>query len=1071
MRSKLKLKLKNNLLLGLLISGALYGCNGSGANNNATQQTANQGAVTIVPLPGRASLSYLKDSSTANNKVLNSISLQVSAGTDITAANSAVTTAKNIATAIGFGSEFLGPLSIFTSFAAFLSPLLSPSPNYQGEINVINKQISDIYSQLDQIKNTAATQEAQIQQVKYFVTELTDLTANSTLYKIQSDLASIATGYISGTNQATGLPTTQINGNSIYPNFIENSYQSACATTESNVQNGIESNSDMVSCIQTYAQSNAITSVAGNTSYVDNMLHDIYQNIPDLTGYSYGPDANNPEVWIFVKITSGTNISSYLGQLKLQLQQEIAGIQDGSKTGITVSQAITAYNNSIVFMYNQIASGLLQSYTVASSANLLNFYNAVHALSNQGQDLNQISMSNAAHGTKYFFDKPTTWPTTQAAIDAAINSESATFTNVNNNLQTYFISQLNGLETTVSSYMISDPFLPNQKIPAVFNESQTIELNGYQITLQPYATIYNNMQSAKAFIQENGYERYSAQGNYTENSNIYQYNSILDYSQCDSTSCPQILPNTTESMSIQNGLFQVFTVDNSGSVIPSNVLNLNDCDTPAAQNPQVEIVLGNKIQCTTPLSTNTRLGSVGDFSFGNWGSGMQWNSGYAGGQNIYSNSTSFYDFKSNSNMNISSDNSYINFNGSYSTGSGNVTILLPNGVKVPISIEINNGVHNAPYYSTQDYMALGAPQGDNFNSALYSCTATSHSWINCTTINGDSYQISIIQETEYTGKTLLSVTNNNDIFIPTGSYTGSCTYIATLPNHVAVASCNNGGSTWLGSNYDYLNFQIVNPNDTLDNNHGYLHNASTSGVGNEYPGGTYLNSCYSIYYENGVIHAQCKLSNGNWTTAKAQASVSATCTNDNGILTCLSPGVPSGDWANTCSQINIGNTFLTASCSEANGVQKPAWQYIVADNNCSNQNGTLTCSNTPSNPGGFPTVYTISSGFKFTRGNSYSQFGTYFITLQSDGNLVAYTGSPGDMSHAMWASYSNSPDTSIVEVDFQNDGNLVAYDANHNAKWASRTNGKGATLEFQGDGNMVVYDSNHNALWSARDFM
>ena len=108
---KSKPNLKNTILLSVLITGILSGCNGAGGGNNQAQPS-NQGAVNIVPLPGRANVNYLKD--TNNGFISSNLSIQGSAGTDITAANAAVTTAKNIATAVGFGSEFLGPLSIFT---------------------------------------------------------------------------------------------------------------------------------------------------------------------------------------------------------------------------------------------------------------------------------------------------------------------------------------------------------------------------------------------------------------------------------------------------------------------------------------------------------------------------------------------------------------------------------------------------------------------------------------------------------------------------------------------------------------------------------------------------------------------------------------------------------------------------------------------------------------------------------------------------------------------------------------------------------------------------------------------
>ena len=410
-------------------------------------------------------------------------------------------------------------------------------------------------------------------------------------------------------------------------------------------------------------------------------------------------------------------------------------------------------------------------------------------------------------------------------------------------------------------------------------------------------------------------------------------------------------------MNIQNNSFQVFTATPSGNIIPSNILDLNDCDTPAGSNPVVDTFLSSHIECRAQLTTITTGSGVGDYNF-NRGTGFltpdeaSWGI-YSASQNIYTN-TKFNDFKNRGYMTISSDNSYINFAGPNSTGSGYITLSLLNGVEVPLTIDViyikdtNENAYHSPQYVT----ALGAYQGDStFQTAPYSCSETGANII-CQTSDGNSYTISL--------------------------------QIKGAPAGTLVAGY---------SSYQQI---TVTPNYSLNN------------------------------------------------------------------------------WTSTCDNVVYGSTFTTASCSGnsgPSGYYKRAWMYNVSGSNCVNDAGTLDCNNMPANAGGASIVYTTANSFKFTPGNpvAYSS-GSYYITLQADGNLVAYTGNPGDISNPMWASNSTKPNPNIVEVDWQSDGNLVAYDINKNSIWASGTNGKGTTLEIQGDGNMVVYDSNHNPLWSARDF-
>lgn len=77
----------------------------------------------------------------------------------------------------------------------------------------------------------------------------------------------------------------------------------------------------------------------------------------------------------------------------------------------------------------------------------------------------------------------------------------------------------------------------------------------------------------------------------------------------------------------------------------------------------------------------------------------------------------------------------------------------------------------------------------------------------------------------------------------------------------------------------------------------------------------------------------------------------------------------------------------------------------------------------------------------------------YYLTLQSDGNVVLYKG-----EKALWATMTNGKGTNSIYV--QKDGNFVAYRSDDRAVWASGTNGRGGRETFlimQDDGNLVLY--------------
>lgn len=85
-------------------------------------------------------------------------------------------------------------------------------------------------------------------------------------------------------------------------------------------------------------------------------------------------------------------------------------------------------------------------------------------------------------------------------------------------------------------------------------------------------------------------------------------------------------------------------------------------------------------------------------------------------------------------------------------------------------------------------------------------------------------------------------------------------------------------------------------------------------------------------------------------------------------------------------------------------------------------------------------------------------------------NYDAYTyggGANGSSASFNRASFCLKPrnDAFGSKLIFQGDGNLVHY-RNGVARWASGTNGRGATFVLQADGNAVIYNASGQAIWA-----
>lgn len=97
---------------------------------------------------------------------------------------------------------------------------------------------------------------------------------------------------------------------------------------------------------------------------------------------------------------------------------------------------------------------------------------------------------------------------------------------------------------------------------------------------------------------------------------------------------------------------------------------------------------------------------------------------------------------------------------------------------------------------------------------------------------------------------------------------------------------------------------------------------------------------------------------------------------------------------------------------------------------------------------------------KLSSGQSvWSENGQYYLSMQTDGNLVLYR-NDGVVRFATYKYGSGN------YAWMQHDGNFVHYSANTQPLWHTHTyNNPGAFLAIQNDGNLVVYNTSGQALW------
>jgi hypothetical protein len=101
----------------------------------------------------------------------------------------------------------------------------------------------------------------------------------------------------------------------------------------------------------------------------------------------------------------------------------------------------------------------------------------------------------------------------------------------------------------------------------------------------------------------------------------------------------------------------------------------------------------------------------------------------------------------------------------------------------------------------------------------------------------------------------------------------------------------------------------------------------------------------------------------------------------------------------------------------------------------------------------------LSAGQVLHAGQSITA-GSYKLIMQTDGNLVEYSGST-----PIFATHTNGEGSGNYAT-MQSDGNFVLYSSGGSPRWATNTFGLGGSvLDIQTDGNVVVYHSG-TAEWA-----
>jgi len=198
------------------------------------------------------------------------------------------------------------------------------------------------------------------------------------------------------------------------------------------------------------------------------------------------------------------------------------------------------------------------------------------------------------------------------------------------------------------------------------------------------------------------------------------------------------------------------------------------------------------------------------------------------------------------------------------------------------------------------------------------------------------------------------ISNQNAVLscVPNGSYAATCIDVK-LSGTTLAANCRPLIGTRLASTLPNINTcmsDILNFNGRLE-----------CSKGKATPGGSYLRTCSAAYVSGNTLFAICK--DKNAVDTLSQLNLDRRCSGDiynlDGLVTCVFGGpAPGGSYLQTCRDITVNGTNVSAFCKRKNG----SWKQTSGNFNCgaaglSNNDGQLTCAGAPSAGGpGAPIV-------------------------------------------------------------------------------------------------------------------
>jgi len=113
------------------------------------------------------------------------------------------------------------------------------------------------------------------------------------------------------------------------------------------------------------------------------------------------------------------------------------------------------------------------------------------------------------------------------------------------------------------------------------------------------------------------------------------------------------------------------------------------------------------------------------------------------------------------------------------------------------------------------------------------------------------------------------------------------------------------------------------------------------------PPGPYTESCRDIRMEGTTVSATCQEASGKWVRAKMKNSDKCAdgLVNTNAVLSCRTGLLPPGSYVESCDNVRLDGATLKASCKKGSG--KSATTELKNANQCrgdiANQNGALKC--------------------------------------------------------------------------------------------------------------------------------